>query len=408
MTEKGFIYVLINPSMPGMVKIGRTSKDPQERIEELSNVTGVPTPFILIYKEFFNDCIYVEKYLHELLEDKGYRISSNKEFFNVPINEVIKIINHTKNKFDTILHETTETEKLITHNEFCEIDEYAYSIYEKAKDIYFGHGDVLQDCDEALKLFKKASTLGVVESFFYLGLINFYDYENTNTALKYFKEGAKNKDNFCNAEMAKIYSYPKTKHIENLIKCWKSYFQNININNITDKDIVYFCMFIEYKLSFELDLNYDDILSFCKNRLLIYQDKHIERVLNGSYEEWYKRLVCENGEKIRSYIHNNLTEPNKTSAYMKANRVSVEIEDMHNIQGNAMFGGIIHRGVIKLTDQITIISRYGKRNAKIITLRNHKGSIDIAEQGEELIAILVDDSIDNFRFVRDGSYIVAE
>jgi len=56
MKKDGFIYILINNSMDGLVKIGKTKRDPTERINELSSATGVPTPFILVYKEFFNDC----------------------------------------------------------------------------------------------------------------------------------------------------------------------------------------------------------------------------------------------------------------------------------------------------------------------------------------------------------------
>ncbi len=38
----GYIYIISNPSMPGLVKIGRTSRDPQTRLRELNSATGVP------------------------------------------------------------------------------------------------------------------------------------------------------------------------------------------------------------------------------------------------------------------------------------------------------------------------------------------------------------------------------
>ena len=44
-TSKGYVYVLINSSMPNLVKIGKTTKDPNERVKELSSATGVATPF---------------------------------------------------------------------------------------------------------------------------------------------------------------------------------------------------------------------------------------------------------------------------------------------------------------------------------------------------------------------------
>ena len=44
---KGWIYVLSNPSMPGLLKIGYTEREVEERIKELDSETGVPSPFIL-------------------------------------------------------------------------------------------------------------------------------------------------------------------------------------------------------------------------------------------------------------------------------------------------------------------------------------------------------------------------
>ena len=49
MSDKGYVYVLVNPSMEGYVKIGKTKRKPEVRVQELSQATGVPTPFILAY-----------------------------------------------------------------------------------------------------------------------------------------------------------------------------------------------------------------------------------------------------------------------------------------------------------------------------------------------------------------------
>lgn len=44
-SEQGIVYVLTNPVMPGLVKIGKTSRDEvQTRLNELYS-TGVPVPF---------------------------------------------------------------------------------------------------------------------------------------------------------------------------------------------------------------------------------------------------------------------------------------------------------------------------------------------------------------------------
>ena len=42
--DLGYLYILTNASMPELLKVGRTARDPHERARELST-TGVPTPF---------------------------------------------------------------------------------------------------------------------------------------------------------------------------------------------------------------------------------------------------------------------------------------------------------------------------------------------------------------------------
>ena len=88
----GYIYVMINPSLEGMVKIGKTTRDPKERVKELSSATGVPTPFILVFHKQFKDCHYTEKAIHQYLESNGYRISDNREFFKIPVTDAINIV----------------------------------------------------------------------------------------------------------------------------------------------------------------------------------------------------------------------------------------------------------------------------------------------------------------------------
>ena len=81
MREPGFVYAPINPSMSGLVKVGRTADDPAGRADELSSATGVPTAFVLAYKRFFSDSEAAERFVHAFLERRGYRVSANREFF---------------------------------------------------------------------------------------------------------------------------------------------------------------------------------------------------------------------------------------------------------------------------------------------------------------------------------------
>ena len=89
----GYIYVMVNPSLPNLVKIGKTTREPNERAKELSLATGVPTPFILVYYKPFKDCHLAETVIHHFFEEKGARVNGNREFFQVSTTEAIDIIN---------------------------------------------------------------------------------------------------------------------------------------------------------------------------------------------------------------------------------------------------------------------------------------------------------------------------
>lgn len=101
MNKSGYVYALINQSLKGMVKIGKTRKSPEDRAKELSSSTGVPTPFFVAYKIFVNDCDQAEKYIHNLLTSKGIRVSNDREFFHIPLDEIIKIMVKAESIFHT-------------------------------------------------------------------------------------------------------------------------------------------------------------------------------------------------------------------------------------------------------------------------------------------------------------------
>ncbi len=62
---EGHVYILINSSFPNLVKIGRTSKTPQSRAQELSS-TGTPGRFMVAYSVSADNCVEVESEVHRL------------------------------------------------------------------------------------------------------------------------------------------------------------------------------------------------------------------------------------------------------------------------------------------------------------------------------------------------------
>jgi hypothetical protein len=74
-----FVYVMENESLPNLLKIGRSTRHPNERAKELSSSTSTPTSFKLIYFECFEDDRLLEKNVHKALHPFRY----SKEFFEV-------------------------------------------------------------------------------------------------------------------------------------------------------------------------------------------------------------------------------------------------------------------------------------------------------------------------------------
>lgn len=96
----GHVYVLDNPSLPGMVKIGMTRRKPTVRVSELSSATGVPTPFRLRFYAKTKDCVWAEKRVHHILRNK--RVNNNREFFHVSPEDAYSVIkNVSKSRIKT-------------------------------------------------------------------------------------------------------------------------------------------------------------------------------------------------------------------------------------------------------------------------------------------------------------------
>ena len=96
---KGFVYILDNPSLEGMVKIGATTKKPSKRCLELSSSTSIPTPFNIVYYQPSMNPFKVESIVHTILDE--YRVNKNREFFKVDIDQTINLIEDIENRLDT-------------------------------------------------------------------------------------------------------------------------------------------------------------------------------------------------------------------------------------------------------------------------------------------------------------------
>ena len=85
-----WVYVLSNPSIPGQLKIGSTSKQPDVRAAQISRGSGVPTDFKVEFAFWCFNALACEREIHKLLKDS--RVSKQREFFVVTLHEACEAV----------------------------------------------------------------------------------------------------------------------------------------------------------------------------------------------------------------------------------------------------------------------------------------------------------------------------
>jgi hypothetical protein len=249
MDDMGFLYILANSAMPGLVKIGKTIRSPSERAAELSAATGLPTPFIVVYEQLFRDCSAAEAFVHTHLAAQGYRVADNREFFNAPVNDVVRAIALAPDEIITGAQYQAKMvdDELLSRDNGDELDSMFlsdlsvptvppwHSLFEAAQNSYYGVGDCIQDSVEALRLYRQAAKLGCLQAYSKIGGI--YELgegvrEDSAAALEYYKEGARKGSVYCYWCMAMLFT--KSNNNENAKKCFSLFVKNLP-DNIPDE-----------------------------------------------------------------------------------------------------------------------------------------------------------------------------
>lgn len=84
---KGYVYIISNPAMPGIFKIGFTLKDPELRAKELDS-TGAPYPFIVEYEILVDEPYTLEQHVHKALRSQR----EGKEWFRCDFSQAVQTI----------------------------------------------------------------------------------------------------------------------------------------------------------------------------------------------------------------------------------------------------------------------------------------------------------------------------
>ena len=104
----GYIYVLTNPTIPDLVKIGKTT-NLEERVRSLSSHSGIPVPFEVYYSCEVIDSDKVEKHLHDGFGD--HRVNPKREFFRINPERVVSILKLVEIRDVTPLSDLVEDEE---------------------------------------------------------------------------------------------------------------------------------------------------------------------------------------------------------------------------------------------------------------------------------------------------------
>lgn len=225
--NSGYVYVMINPSYgEGVVKIGKTTKEPEERAKELSSATGVVTPFILVYKRLFKNCHTAERLIHSILEGKGHRVNTNREFFAIGIPEAINYImqlpDEDEGDEDYYEDELQESNEDLADEYFRIAEEYAN-----------GSEDTFQDSDLAIEYYEKSAALGKVEALHCLGMLWRYDKNQSEKALQCFHNAVKKGYWRSYGMIAALYGEEESRcyNPSNSELAWKKYWEQVKLHN---------------------------------------------------------------------------------------------------------------------------------------------------------------------------------
>ncbi len=302
MDDNGYIYVLMNPSMPNLVKIGKTTRNSEERAKELSSTTGVPTPFVVAYDDYFKSCSEAELHIHSTLEHQGYRVSISREFFEIPIKDAIDAVVKAKKYFGEFNQNDSES-----NFEDDENTEPWLDILAIAENYYYGMGDYIQDYHDAIKYYLKAIKLGYKQGYYDIAMIYELDLEDQKKSFEYYKKGIDHGCIECYSGIGQYYSY------KDVHKAQKSY--ELYMKNQPEEDLTYIniCQYLMLSIrTIAIDGEQKDIKYFektlqYKDEILKYFSEYNNRFLMHNYNSFYDLPKPIQEDMIIEYEKHNST-----------------------------------------------------------------------------------------------------
>jgi TPR repeat protein len=279
-TTAGYIYILVNASLNGIVKIGKTQNTPDERAKELSSAAGVPTPFIVAYSSYFKDCDAGEVFVYTRLENN--RLADNKEFFQVSVQQAIEAVREAESSLGVIPEPTTNKDLKFLQMATKPLSTWKV-VFHSASAYSYGLGDTIEDKSEALNLYIKSANLGSIPAYWIIGRMYLNGQgckPDVEKARSTFKDGTKVGNDLCWAGLAEIFFHEGQE--DNWNKSWDQYF---NSPSFIEKK-----QFVEY-------MNLDAIMSNRAYQIYTYGEQ-------ATYKKWrlsHVQLIQANENEILKF-----------------------------------------------------------------------------------------------------------
>lgn len=223
---RGYIYVLVNSSLPGLVKIGKTTRSPSERVGELSGATGVPMPFVIAYEQLFEDCGATERHVHAALAERGARLTANREFFTAKPADVIRIIMSAPGLLDPSDARATGADGGggADADEPCDdpLNGLLRGLLDKAASCEVGDDGVFQGHERAYQLYARAASLGSAEAYERMGVFHMRGLgtrASNDEALECFKRSIDLGNFYALSEVAKLH-WGAGRHVDSMNSLW--------------------------------------------------------------------------------------------------------------------------------------------------------------------------------------------
>jgi hypothetical protein len=96
-----YLYILVNPSVPGVCKIGYTTTTVYDRVRQINSSTGVITPWYPVFSYKCPNGRMLEQEIHEHLQLLGVRVNLNREGFVIDTDSARTIIESMGKKYKT-------------------------------------------------------------------------------------------------------------------------------------------------------------------------------------------------------------------------------------------------------------------------------------------------------------------